>query len=113
MTQPTGKEYEIRTLDDLIQLDERQLEACLKDIKTWVRFRKDLNAKVDVGRGLLRKMGMTDEQINDSIVIQDHMLWLDDGEEGGEVNLEILTENKEKVAEFTLDVDGDGKVSHG
>lgn len=102
----------IRTVEDLIQLDERQLDACLKDLKTWVNFRKDFDAKIEIGKDILRAMGMTEEQIAASYQLQDHMAWVDDGVEGGSLKVEIKAmPDAEPFETVKFDVAPDGKVS--
>ena len=103
----------IRTVEDLIQLDERQLDSCLKDLKTWVNFRKDLDAKIEMGKDLCRKMGMSEELINASVETQDHMAWVDDGIEGGKLNVHIKTSaDATDGMDVNFSVAPDGKITH-
>lgn len=114
MSQPTNEIIPIRTVEDLIQLDERQLDACLRDLKTWVVFRKDMNAKIELGIEHLKAHGVSDEDIQkmrDGVEMQDHMAWVDDGIEGGDVTVEIKDEDGNVLTNVDLKVDGEGQVS--
>lgn len=35
------RQYHIRTLEDILQLDERQREDFIKDLSEWMKFRDD------------------------------------------------------------------------
>ena len=110
MNTPTGNIIPIRTVEDLIQLDERQLDACLKDLKTWVVFRKDFAAKVDLAKNLMRQAGIPETEIEQAVEVQDHMAWVDDGVDGGKVELQVFDENRNILGTGQFGVDGNGKV---
>lgn len=114
------KIYTIRTVEDLIPLDDRQLDACLADLKTWVQFRKKFDASVQQMRSMITKeTGLSGAELDAAIgvEIQDHMAWIDDGIEGGKVNLEVSVRNPDgsitQVADipnaFAVDVNGNAK----
>lgn len=102
----------IRTIEDLLPLDERQLEACLKDLKTWVKFRKQMDSML-VAMSQVLGTGVA------GFETQDHMVWVDDGIEGGKVNLTLaladaegnIIEASKRTVDDAFSVDGEGKIS--
>ncbi len=111
MSQPTGQTIEIRNITDLVQLDERQLDACLQDLKTWVKFRREMEERCNSLVEMLRQSipGMPEEEIRKAVVMQDFMGWVDDGEHQGgiDVDLHVGEEGDSvKLAEFSYSPEG-------
>lgn len=103
----------IRNVTDLLQLDARQLDACLKDLKTWVEFRKNLDSMLEAMKAAFGESIVAQE-------VQDHMAWIDDGIEGGQVDLHILRadENGKPIEESRVSlenamrIDGAGNITN-
>ena len=71
MSEPTGKEYTIEKITDLVQLDERQLNDVLPLIKQWVQARQEMQILFDAINSPAIKAAM-----------KDHMVFIDDGIDG-------------------------------
>lgn len=110
MSTATGQQFQINTLSDLLQLDERQLDQCLRDMKSWVAFRREIGSKVEAMKQHLIGLGMTEEQVNATVEMQEGMTWVDDDTDGGDVHVHVMDEDRNTIGETSLKVDGDGKV---
>lgn len=112
MTQPTEQTYIIRTVDDLLQLDDRQLDACLKDLKTWVTFKKQMVTNISAMKAEIAKLGFTEEDLREEM--QDHMAWIDDGVDGGKVTVEVRdADTGDVMFSDTSNINGKGEVVNG
>ena len=110
----------IRTIEDLIPLDDRQLDACLKDLKTWVKFRQNLDLTISAMRLMVEaQTGLKGEGLEKvmDVELQDHMAWVDDGIEGGTVNRSVVLKDDDgkEVEGFSqetkLNVSASGKIT--
>lgn len=110
MSTATGQHYQITTLNDLLQLDERQLDQCLRDMKSWVAFRREIGSNVETMKQHLVSLGLTQEQVDVTVEMQEGMTWVDDGLDGGDAHFEVMDEQRNTICEVSLKVDGDGKV---
>ena len=108
MTQPTGQTYIIRNVDDLLQLNDRQLEACCKDLVTWVKFQRMVVTQLSAMKEHMEKLGVTEDMLRSEM--QDHMAWIDDGVDGGELTVEVRDEDGNVHFQGTTNINGKGEV---
>ena len=111
MTQPTGQTYIIRNVDDLLQLNDRQLEACLKDLRTWVIFKRQMVTQISTMKAEMERLGVTEDMLRSEM--QDHMAWIDDGVDGGELTVEVRDEDGNVHFQGTTNINGNGEVVNG
>lgn len=107
----TGQTINIHTIEDLIQLDDRQLDACLKDLKTWVKFRQEMAKRLAVSKKFMISMGATEEMVREALKVemQSFMAWIDDGVDGGNITFTLQTGEdgqKEDLAKATFSPEG-------
>jgi len=110
----TGNTYQIHTMQDLLQLDERQLDDCLIDVKAWWSFRKSFDEKVQFGKDILKQLGMSDKDIEASVNQPPGFQWVDDGTRTGKLRVEAIVtdENGNKMVEenMSFEVNDKGEV---
>lgn len=110
----TGNTYQIHTMEDLLQLDERQLDDCLVEVKLWWNFRKSFDEKVQVGKDILKHLGMSDKDIEASINQSPGFQWVDDGMRTGKLRVEaiVIDDNGNKMVNenMSFEVNDKGEV---
>ena len=77
--EPTGKTYQLRTLEDVAQLSPEQFEMFVDDLRNWCDMQRWL--------GIISQLGAKIEQ-------EPWMQWIDSGEHEAKITARIQTTNK-------------------
>lgn len=77
--EPTGKTYQLRTLEDIAQLSPEQFEMFIDDLRNWCDVQRWL--------GIISQLGAKIEQ-------EPWMQWIDSGEHEAKITMQIKTTNK-------------------
>ena len=73
---PTGKTYEIETLEDIAELSESQFEFFIDDLRNWTNTHRAMNQlNKDIGMDIVGSSGS--------------ITWLDTGLNSTKVNIEV------------------------
>lgn len=77
--EPTGKTYQLRTLEDIAELTPEQFEMFVDDLRNWCDVQRWL--------GIISQLGAKIEQ-------ETWMQWIDSGEHEAKITAKIQTTNK-------------------
>lgn len=77
--EPTGKTYQLRTLEDIAELTPEQFEMFIDDLRNWCDVQRWL--------GIISQLGAKIEQ-------EPWMQWIDSGEHEAKITAKIQTTNK-------------------
>lgn len=113
----TNNSYKIARIEDLFVLDDRQLDACLSDLKTFVLFNRNNIDTINKMRKQMIDAGVPEETANNALridMVSDGMEWVDDGLTGGKVNASLNVRKGDgtivELGRATVDIGEDGLV---
>lgn len=91
--QPTGNQYEIETINDMLALSDEQFSRMLIDLKHYreicngmIRRAREMEAALHLPAGSIR------------VEVGNSFTWIDDGEHTGTINTKLETEDGEVLA---------------
>lgn len=81
MTAP--KTYEIRTVEDLLEVPSEKLAACMVDLEAWARIMREIR---ELGPELVRQIDKP------GACGPGRFVWIDDGEHNANISVRVVTE---------------------
>lgn len=104
----TNKTYTIKSFIDLVQLDDRQLDACLVDIKLAVKNHRNSVAMIEKMRQQMIAGGVPEDVANDAFKMTsmvEVIEWTDDGKSGGTTLVNVTLKHEDGSEEVLGEVE--------
>jgi hypothetical protein len=105
--------YRIERMVDILQLDDRQLDDFVKDLKMWVNFRKNLDSQINFAKDALLNVGVTNISDYIKAEIPDYIDWIDDGKNEGIIKYRVADiDSGNHIDSGTFTIRNNGEVNH-